>query len=151
VKRLRRKKNPERNGKHGEKMKVFKLIRVVENEHGTYGVLIDEDTPICLTLERPWKNNKRNISCIPTEIYMCRRVNSPRFGNTFKVLNVPKRTHILFHKGNIAEGTHGCIIVGELFDPLGGEHAVLSSGKAFKEFKAILDGEHQFTLVISSS
>ncbi|GAG23245.1 unnamed protein product, partial [marine sediment metagenome] len=76
---------------------------------------------------------------------------SLKFGDTFEVTGVMDRSHILFHKGNIAEDTHGCIIVGELFDLLGEEHAVLSSGKAFKEFKAILDGEYRFTLEISSS
>ena len=130
-------------------MKVFKLIRVVENKHGTYGVLIDGDTPICLTLERRWKNNKKNVSCIPTEIYMCKRVNSPRFGDTFKVLNVPKRSHILFHKGNLAEDSHGCIILGEQYGhPTLGEDALFSSGVAFKEFLGRTKDLNEFMLAI---
>lgn len=96
-------------------------------------------------------DNQQNISCIPAGTYICKRVISPKFGETFEVTYVPGRSHILFHKGNLAEDTHGCIIVGEYFDPLYGEHAVLSSGKAFKEFFAILDGIDEFTLVISSS
>ena len=130
-------------------MRVFKLIRVVENKHGTYGVLIDGDTPICLTLERPWKNNKRNVSCIPTEIYMCKRVNSPKFGNTFKVVDVPKRSHILFHKGNLAEDSHGCIILGEQYGhPTLGEDALFSSGVAFKEFMERTKDLNEFMLSI---
>lgn len=133
-------------------MKVFKLIRVVENKHGTYGVLIDGDTPICLTLERRWENNKRNISCIPTEIYMCRRVNSPRFGDTFKVLDVPKRSHILFHKGNLAEDSHGCIILGEQYGhPTLGEDALFSSGKAFSEFMERTRDINEFMLSIKNA
>lgn len=112
---------------------------------------MDDDLPFCVTLERPWRDNRRNVSCIPSGTYVCKRIISPKFGETFEVTDVVDRSHILFHKGNLAEDTHGCIIVGELFDPLEGEHAVLSSGKAFREFRHILDGEYQFTLVISSS
>lgn len=104
-----------------------------------------------MTLELPWEDNLPNVSCIPTGAYNCRKVISPKFGKTFEVTNVPDRSHILFHKGNIADDTHGCIIVGELFDPLNGESAVLSSGKAFKEFLLRLKNQDTFLLTIFSS
>jgi hypothetical protein len=114
-------------------------------------VLLDEDLPFCVTLEREWLDNRRNISCIPEGTYICKRVISPKFGETFEVVDVPGRSHILFHKGNIKDDTHGCIIVGELFDPLNGENAVLSSGKAFQEFLSRLENNEAFTLTIFSS
>lgn len=116
-------------------MKHLELIRIAYVPDGTFGVLLDEDTPFCLTLEREWNDNKRNISCIPRGSYICKRIQSPKFGDTFEVCDVPGRSHILFHRGNIEDDSHGCILVGEMYEKLKGKIAVLASGKAFKEFK----------------
>jgi hypothetical protein len=116
-------------------MKHFWILRIAENQDGTFGVFLEEDIPFCLTIERKWLNNEKGKSCIPVGDYLCERINSTKFGNTFEVKNVPNRTEILFHKGNIMEDSHGCIVVGEQFEPLDGDNAVLSSGKAFTEFK----------------
>ena len=97
-------------------------------------MLFDEDMPFALTLERPWLDNKKSISCIPNGTYISERVVSPKFGNTFEVKDVPDRSHILFHKGNIAEDSRGCIIVGEQFEPVNGKPGVLASAKGFNEF-----------------
>lgn len=115
-------------------MTKYSLIRVSYTKYGTFGVLLEEDIPFAVTLERPWEDNRRNVSCIPLGVYTCKRIISPKFGDTFEVLNVPGRSHILFHKGNLNEDTHGCILVGEYFDPLYGKPAILASGKAFWEF-----------------
>lgn len=115
-------------------MKHFKLIRITGIQDGTFGVLLDEKIPFSLTVERSWLNNRKNESCIPDGEYLCKRVQSPRFGNTFEVMNVPNRTEILFHKGNIMDDSHGCIIVGEQYEYLRGKVAILASGEAMKEF-----------------
>ena len=44
---------------------LLTLKRVAENEDGTFGVLIHNNVPFCLTIEPEWKNNMKNISCIP--------------------------------------------------------------------------------------
>ena len=116
-------------------MKQFKLIRIAYIPDGTFGVLFDEDIPFCLTLEREWNDNKRNVSCIPTGTYICRRVQSPKFGDTFEVCDVPGRSLIRFHWGNIEDDSHGCILTGEMYEKLKGKIAVLASGKGYKEFK----------------
>ena len=128
--------------------KKFKLVRFPSIQAGTFGVLLDEALPFCLTVERPWLNNQRNISCIPAGNYLCRRVESPKFGNTFEVMNVPGRSEILFHKGNIMDDSHGCIVVGEQFEPLDGKPAVLASGKAHEEFLGRLKETDFFSLEI---
>jgi len=115
-------------------MKVFNLIRITEIEDGTFGVLLDEKVPFALTVERPWRDNQKGESCIPKNKYICKRVDSPKFGNTFEVCDVPDRSEILFHKGNILDDTHGCIIIGEQFESLNNKTAVLSSTKGFGEF-----------------
>ena len=131
-------------------MKYFKLVRVAYIEDGTFGVLFDEETPFCLTLEREWKDNKRGVSCIPVGTYMCRRVQSPKFGDTFEICDVPDRSHILIHKGNIEDDSHGCPIIGEEYGKYKGKIAVLSSGKAFKEFKQRTDSIDSFKLEVKN-
>ena len=132
-------------------MKIFKLIRIAYIEDGTFGILIDGTIPFCLTLERPWLNNQRNVSCIPKGSYMCQRIVSLRFGDTFEIMDVPGRSHILFHKGNLKDDSHGCVILGEQFEPIDGKNAVLASGKAFQEFKDRLKDIEYFKLEIKDT
>lgn len=115
----------------------------------TFGVLIAESgIPFALTLERPWLNNARGVSCIPLGSYTCRRVMSPKFGSTFEVINVQGRQEILLHKGNIEEDSHGCILIGEQFEPLNGEPAILASAKGFQEFLDLTELMDNFNLFV---
>jgi len=131
-----------------DSMRAFTLKRVAYTPDGTFGVLFDGDIPFCLTLEREWKDNKKGESCIPIGLYTCRRFQSPKFGDTFEICDVFGRTYILFHKGNIEDDSHGCVIVGEEYGEYKGKIAVLSSGKAFAEFKRRTAGLDTFTLRI---
>lgn len=124
------------------------LIRVAYLDKVTFGVLLFDRVPFCVTLERPWLGNQRNVSCIPVGSYLCKRVNSPKFGETFEVVSVPNRSAILFHKGNLSEDTHGCIIVGEQFEPMTGMLAIQASGKAMSEFLILTSGLNSFSLNI---
>ena len=131
-------------------MVTLELKRISRNsQHPTFGVLMHGGQPFAVTLERPWKHNERGRSCIPDGTYLCNRVDSPKFGDTFGVSDVPGRSHILFHKGNVNDDTHGCIIVGEQFDYLNGDQAVLASAKGYKEFMALLNDMGAFNLIIS--
>lgn len=127
---------------------MITLKRIVRTDNGTFGVMLDVDTPFALTAESPWAENRRGVSCIPRGWYTCRRVRSPRFGETFEVTKVPGRTHILFHKGNTPADTRGCILVGSFFGTLGGDAAVLSSTKAFREFMERMKDKNEFILSI---
>lgn len=129
-------------------MKKLTLKRIANTNDGTFGVLLDEGEPFCLTVERPWLDNQVGKSCIPDGTYICRRVKSPTFGITFEVTDVKDRTHILFHRGNIMDDSRGCIILGEQYEPLNGKTAVLASGKAFGEFMSRLEGLDQFELEV---
>ena len=131
-------------------MKVMAIIRVVENKYGTFGVLLHGVTPIALTLELPWRDNKPNESCIPEGSYYCSRVNTPKHGEVFLVKNVPDRSAILIHKGNVVEDTEGCILVGEEFGVLQGKTGILHSGDAFDEMMWRLRGVDEFKLKIRS-
>lgn len=125
-------------------MKTLDLIRAVQSPAGTFGVLAIMPTPFALTLERPWVDNQSNISCIPAGVYTCALNLSAKFGETFEVLKVPGRTHILFHKGIVIADTEGCILIGEEFSPSG----IASSSRGYTEFRSILGTDALFKLVI---
>lgn len=95
---------------------ILTLKRIASRDDGTFGVLLANGRPIAVTLERPWRDNRKGESCIPVGRYTCVRVNSPRFGLTWMVSNVPDRSEILFHSGNIFTDSHGCILVAERFE-----------------------------------
>lgn len=135
-------------------MRTLLLKRISYTEGGTFGVLLDvykmasEYIPFALTCEREWLDNRPDVSCIPTGEYICKRVNSPRFGNTFEVMYVNGRTSILFHSGNTEDDSKGCILVGEEFGVVNGKMAVLSSKRGFAEFLERVKAVDEFMLVI---
>jgi hypothetical protein len=124
------------------------LLRIGHSEQGTFGVLRDRDIPFALTLEDPWHDNAPNESCIPEGHYTCIRIKSPRFGETFQILDVPGRTYILFHKGNTIADTKGCVLVGEEFSTAGDQPVLAGSGRGYGEFMDRLKGVVMFSLKI---
>ena len=129
-------------------MKSLTIKRISNSSYGTFGVLLDNFIPFAVTLEPEWLGNIRDVSCIPSGQYTCRRLHSGRFGDTFQVLDVPDRTGILFHRGTVEGDTAGCILVAEEYGVLGDDVAVLSSGRGFGEFMRKLDGIDEFILTI---
>ena len=137
-------------------MKILTLYRLPQNEFYTPGILVPEDkVPICVTLERLWKNNERGVSCIYGDReYALKRTIYHRHGyDTYEVI-CPPRERVLFHTGNINDDTHGCVILGEQFDPVLNkktgiiEPGVLSSGPAFKQFMKYMGEDVEAKLVI---
>lgn len=124
------------------------LIRVADSGVAMYGVLIHGRTPFAVTLERPWKDNERGVSCIPAGLYECKRVKSPKFGDAFEVTEVPGRQEILFHKGNLEDDSHGCILIGEAFNPVLGRPGITASAEGFAEFLSLLKLTNSFPLKI---
>lgn len=90
----------------------FTLERYNYTDRSTQGVLLCEGLWICDTLELPWKDNQRRVSCIPEGIYNVRKHISPKFGEVIHVLNVPERDAILIHAGNKVSDVQGCILPG---------------------------------------
>ena len=119
--------------------------------HGTYGELTLPNGSVLSTVERPWVDNAKNISCIPEGTYICRRVDSPKFGNSFEVTNVTNRTEILFHVANIPSDVEGCIglCLGRpiLFR---GEWGYSQSADGMDMFRQALKTTSKFTLVIKT-
>ena len=118
---------------------ILRLIRLEESfEHGTFGVLRFNAEVFCVTLEPPDIENAQNVSSIPAQQYTCERIQSPRYGDTFEVKNVPGRTHVLFHPGNTVDHTMGCVLLGQYFGKLRGDRAAFNSALTFREFMARL-------------
>lgn len=130
---------------------TFVIKRIASTPEAIFGVMLFDGIPFALTAERPWHDNKPFISCIPSGSYSCKRVNSSQFGDTFEILTVPDRTQILFHKGNVpVEDSKGCILIGEMFEPVNGQSAVQSSAKGYGEYKKIIEGLDQHFLIIET-
>lgn len=128
-------------------MKIVEISRH-ETPNGTFGQLFVDGKPVCLALERGWIDNIPNVSCIPPGEYICKRMTSPKFGETFQVMNIPGRTHILFHKGNTVRDSKGCILYGSRHGDINGHSAVLESGSAKRKFTWLMRGEDEFKLII---
>ena len=117
------------------------LFRLCRHDQGTEGQLLTNGFN-CYTLELPWRNNQRNISCVPPGVYDVIIRRSPRFGITYWVLKVPGRTYILIHSGNYAGDrskgfkTHvnGCILLGQKMGYLSNQRAILNSRVTIRRF-----------------
>jgi len=129
--------------------KLF-LKRIASEPEGTFGVLLQDRLPFAVTMELPWRNNQRDISCIPEGLYTCKLVFSPSFkGTYFQIMDVPGRGNILLHKGNVLANTLGCVLVGESFDPiLGVQNGITSSKKGYNEFMSRYETQNMFDLEI---
>mgnify|MGYP003668457913 FL=1 len=104
------------------------LIRDTFSKESTIGELFLNGERLCDTLENPWLDNQRNISCIPEGEYPV-RIRLPRESATrdyihLLVKDVKDRDYILFHKGNTAKDTSGCILVG-----LGSQQDVVNNSR----------------------
>jgi hypothetical protein len=71
----------------------------------------------CQTLELPYLDNQRSISCIPKGEYKVRlrtaKESSSRDYLHLLVQDVKGRSYILVHIGNFPKDTKGCILVGQ--------------------------------------
>ena len=92
------------------------IIRDVFTDVSTIGRLFLNGELLCDTLELPYRDNQRSVSCIPAGNYKV-RMRYPRESGTRDYLHlliqdVPSRDYILFHIGNTAKDTRGCVLVG---------------------------------------
>ena len=127
-------------------MKDVYLFRTITSDQGTEGILAT-DGFFCKTLELPWRNNQKGISCIPSGEYIVALRQSPKYGRIYWVTNVPDRSWILIHSGNVAGDvnkgfrTHvqGCILLGKEHGFLYDQRAVLNSRITVTKFMNIMN------------
>lgn len=80
------------------------------------------------SLEPPWKENKRNESCIPEGTYEAVLYDSPSKGIVYLLKDVPDRSMIEIHKGNFNKDSTGCILVGSGFQYIDDDSEIDVSG-----------------------
>lgn len=137
-------------------MKTVFIIRQMYSDYGTEGMLFCPTTGfMCYTMEPPWRDNRRSLSCIPSGEYIVNIRKSPKYGEIFHVTNVKDRSYILIHSGNVAGDrtkgykTHseGCILLGSKRGWLGKQKAVLNSRGTLVSFMFKMKKE-PFKLII---
>jgi hypothetical protein len=92
------------------------------------------------SLELPNLGNQRRISRIPQGKYKARKHNSPKFGISLWLQDVPNRTAILIHKGNYHTDILGCILLGNVLSYINkdGFVDVAQSTEAVRELMDLL-------------
>lgn len=123
------------------------LERFCYHPEGTLGVVTVADQKF-YTIERPWLDNSPNVSCIPVGNYLTKWRESPRFGFTWCLQDVPDRTYILMHVANYSSDVQGCIGLGTSL--MGDRIAVSNSRNAMKSFEGLLEGM-EWRLVIKNA
>ena len=71
-------------------------------------------------MELPWKNNQKNISCIPAQVYEGVGIYRASKPDEYAILlkGVPGRSEILFHIANYVRQLRGCLAPGTNFRDL---------------------------------
>ena len=119
---------------------------------GTNGKLQCEGNTICSTIELPWRNNERRVSCIPEGRYFLKKHYSNRFKWHIEITGVSNRSLILFHPANNAlQELNGCIAP---VTKLSGAGLGLMSRLAFNKLKDLvykaLDKNESVELIVES-
>ena len=125
---------------------ILELIRLEEGESGTFGILKVQKQIAFFTLEPNDWENMTTVSSIPAQQYICTRYESPKYGETFMVTNVPNRTYILFHWGNWKENTAGCILLGSGL--IKDRRGISNSKESFVNFMRMFKGYDKLHLTI---
>jgi len=96
------------------------------------------------TLELPWRNNQRYISCIPNGRYKASPGFSSSKGQIIRLHDVPDREGILIHTGNGPDDSQGCILAGTGFD---GNFILLGSINAMNNIMKLVDRNLYITII----
>lgn len=136
-------------------MKII-IERLNDNGKQTTGILSVVDDEVsgneiifqCLTLELSWKDNKRNISCIPLGNYKGEILD---YSSSFNyphiwIKDVPNRGGIKVHIGNKYNEIRGCVIVGDKWKDINNDNIkdVVNSRVTLEKLLEYLEGSGEF-------
>jgi len=91
------------------------LIRDTFTEKSTIGKLYFDGEFYGHTLELPWKDNEKRVSCIPKGVYEVKKRHTEESKYKYEhlhILDVENRELILMHVGNYPKNSKGCILLG---------------------------------------
>lgn len=140
-------------------MKTVDLIRRAYLPTCTLGELVIDDLRLA-TIERPWRQNANDVSCVPEGVYDVVCHQRPKGERAYALVNPalqvyryatdipsgqPGRFLILIHLGNWVEDVVGCIAPGREAGITRSRHsrawenAVLQSREAMDDLRAALE------------
>lgn len=132
-------------------MITLKLIRQYYTA-GCNGKLMYNGQLLCETIELPWRNNKKGISCIPEGRYRLVKRYHPQRNWHLQVAHVPQRELILIHPANYAlRELQGCIApVTKCTAPGKGDYSRVALQRIQDLVFPVLDANEEVWLSISS-
>lgn len=137
-------------------MKRIKLQRLWSDYNQSTGVLMvvnENNQPIfaSLCVERGNRNNKKNVSNVPSGIYPIKKEWSPRFvSDLWELKEVPNRSECKIHSSNFWHQLNGCIAPGLKLKDIDqdGYFDVTSSRNTLTSFHSALKGITETTIEI---
>ena len=137
-------------------MRTIKIKRLDQDSNQTIGIcsVHDENGKLLFSatsMERGWRNNESNVSCVPTGSYPLKLEYSSRFKTKlWELKDVPNRSECKFHAANYWFQLNGCIALGQrLIDMNKDGYCDITNSKAtMNEFQDAMDDEIEATLII---
>lgn len=105
------------------------------------------------SLERGWRNNQNDVSCVPPGTYPLKLDYSPRFRkDLWELYDVPGRAECKFHAANYWRQLNGCIALGNKHVDIDkdGDPDVTASRDTMKKFHELMDGATSAEVIISN-
>lgn len=137
---------------------IVKVHRFWQDENQTSGnitvIAADDNFPLyaSLGLERGWRNNENNVSCIPIGTYQLKLEYSPRFKtDLWEIKGVPGRAECKFHASNYWYQLNGCIAPGLRYKNINSDkyRDVTNSSNSLKAFHEALRPYTEAILIIT--
>ena len=128
---------------------MIHLIRTDYSDKYIMGYLLvirnDEIVFTARTLERPYLDNRKNVSAVMSGTYTIVEEYSPAFKeNLFELKGTPDRSEIKIHVANFPHELMGCIAIGDYSGP----GVLKNSRDKLEAFHDAMDGVKRTTITI---
>ncbi len=134
----------------------FTLIRTAYTGFGTTGQIVNQiGLPICSSLELPWKENEKNVSCVPIGVYEI-KLDTRHKGQLSEILVwelvdvAGNRTQCQFHIANWCSELLGCIAPVSSLTMLNGSLFGASSKDAFTKLMRSMGNKKTGRILITN-
>jgi hypothetical protein len=101
-------------------------------------------------MELPWKDNAKQISCIPKGIYKCVKVGASASipYEHISITSVLNRSGVCIHKANYSRQLKGCLAVGTKHVDIDNDSLldISNSGKAFNVLMSLVPNEFELEI-----
>lgn len=137
-------------------MKTIKINRLDQDFNQTLGQcsVFGDDGKLLfssVSLERGWRNNEPNVSCIPPGEYPVKLEHSNRFKKKlWEIKDVPNRSECKFHAANYWFQLNGCVALGQRILDINadGYCDVTNSNATMQQFHNCFGYDEAATLIV---